>query len=153
MPGAILDSACAGPKGEPGDGANNPQAAIYRRAGSPGRRRLSRLARSQVMPLQSSKEHKVNGMTSTPICSPHPNPLPQGRGSSVQALFYGDPSARRARENSSGGSRIVTLNLTLHFRMLVTFLVMQVNLKLVESNIDIVFTARRSMERFSSSTV
>ncbi len=38
------------------------------------------LARSQVMPLQSSKEHKVNGITSTAICSPSPNPLPQGRG-------------------------------------------------------------------------
>jgi len=50
------------------------------------------LARSQVMPLQSSKEHKVNGMTSTAICSPSPQPSPsRERGSSVQALFYGIP--------------------------------------------------------------
>ena len=30
------------------------------------------------MSLQSSKEHKVNGMTTTAVCSPHPNPLPGG---------------------------------------------------------------------------
>ena len=56
------------------------EAAIYRREPGRGAAAIEPPARSQVMPLQSSKEHKVNGMTSTPICSPHPNPLPQGRG-------------------------------------------------------------------------
>ena len=36
------------------------------------------LARSPVMSLQSSKEHKVNGMITTAVYSPHPNPLPGG---------------------------------------------------------------------------
>ncbi len=55
------------------------EAAIYRREpGSPGWWRLSHPARSPVMSLQSSKEHKVNGMTTTAVCSPHPNPLPGG---------------------------------------------------------------------------
>ncbi len=56
------------------------------------------LARSQVMPLQSSKEHKVNGITSTAICSPSPQPSPsRERGASVQVLFYGHPSAHGER--------------------------------------------------------
>ena len=38
------------------------------------------MARSQVMSLQSSKEHKVNGMTTRAVYSPHPSPLPQGEG-------------------------------------------------------------------------
>ncbi len=52
------------------------------------------LARSPVMSLQSSKEHKVNGMTARAVCSPSPQPSPSREtGSSVRVLFCGDPSA------------------------------------------------------------
>ena len=40
------------------------------------------------------------------------------------------------------GGVFVTLNLALHFRMFVTFLVTQVNLKLIEGDINVVFTAQ-----------
>ena len=56
--------------------------------------------------------------------SPHPNPLPQGE------------------ENRLSRSGIVTFNFALHFRMLITFFVTQVNFKLVEGDINIVFTAQ-----------
>ena len=38
--------------------------------------------------------------------------------------------------------RVVPLNLALHFRMLITFFITQVNLKLVEGDINIVFTTQ-----------
>ncbi len=71
------------------------EAAIYRREpGSPGWWRLSHPARSPVMSLQSSKEHKVNGMTTTAVCSPHPNPLPGGaRGLLSARINLWEPSA------------------------------------------------------------
>ncbi|HHK9553426.1 TPA: hypothetical protein ACQZHX_002802, partial [Enterobacter sichuanensis] len=48
--------------------------------------------------LQSSNEHKVNGMSTRAVCSPSPQPSPsRERGLSVQALFYGDPSAHGER--------------------------------------------------------
>ena len=50
-------------------------------AGCPGRQGGgdgATLARAPVMSLQSSKEHKVNGMPTTAVCSPHPHPLPGG---------------------------------------------------------------------------
>ncbi|MDR9964207.1 hypothetical protein KIF59_23825 [Enterobacter cloacae subsp. cloacae] len=69
------------------------EAAIYRR--SPGCVVVATeppLARSRVMLLQSSKERKVNGITSAAICSPHPSPLPQGRGSPpCRYYFVGNP--------------------------------------------------------------
>ncbi len=68
------------------------------------------LARSQVMPLQSSKEHKVNGMTSTAICSPSPQPsLSRERGPSLLALFYGDPSTLRERAGVRGAHQNYSL--------------------------------------------
>ncbi len=57
------------------------EAAIYRREpGSPWWWRLSHPARSPVMSLQSSKEHKVNGMTTTAVCSLTLTLSPEGRG-------------------------------------------------------------------------
>ncbi|MGC0102691.1 hypothetical protein ACPRSH_17275, partial [Enterobacter asburiae] len=48
-------------------------------AGSPGRQGggdSAALARSQAMSLQSSKKHKVNGMTTRAIYFPSPQPSP-----------------------------------------------------------------------------
>lgn len=52
------------------------------------------------------------------------------------------PSPQRREGNRLGGSRVVPLNLALHFRMLIAFLVAQMNLKLVKGDINIVFTTQ-----------
>lgn len=50
------------------------------------------LARSPGMSLQSSKEHKVNGMTTRAVCSPSPHPSPsRERGGLCGYYFVGIP--------------------------------------------------------------
>jgi hypothetical protein len=42
----------------------------------------------RLMPLQSSKEHKVNGMTTRAVCSPSPQPSPIGRGGRLSRHYF-----------------------------------------------------------------
>ena len=70
------------------------------------------------MSLQSSKKHNVNGMTTTAVCSPHPNPLPGGARGLFTARFnlWGTLSPRgegehRFRNSCAFASRFLILTL------------------------------------------